>query len=179
MWPIRMSFPLCRIGGFDSSRFIFSSTFPANHSEDRMCPVTCTWLELPVRTSTSPEPVVKSMCTGPVTCKVRSNFPSAAAAAGKACAQIRVAMAKAPRAEGKILRSFMVSPESSWIRYTLGNRPVLLRSLYCRTTSSPSFNPLSNSVLAPLEMPMLTATFFLPSLAWVSGTSTDAFLSLS
>src|ERR1700674_5505500 len=50
------------------------------------------------------------------------------------------------------------------------------RRSYCRTTCSPSFNPLSNSVLAPLEMPILTATFFLPSLAWVSGTSTDAFL---
>ena len=44
-----------------------------------MCPVTCTWLELPVRTSTLPEPVVRSMCTGPVTCKVRWNEPSAAA----------------------------------------------------------------------------------------------------
>src|SRR4051794_37652055 len=50
---------------------------------------------------------------------------------------------------------------------------------YCSTTSSPSFRPLSNSVLAPFEIPILTATFFLPSLALVSGTSTEAFLSLS
>ena len=35
----------------------------------RMRPVTCTWLELPVRTSTSPDPVLRSRCTGPVTCR--------------------------------------------------------------------------------------------------------------
>src|SRR6185312_10024958 len=50
---------------------------------------------------------------------------------------------------------------------------------YCSTTWSPSFRPLRSSVLAPLEMPILTAIFFLPSLALVSGISTDAFLSLS
>src|SRR6266852_45938 len=54
-----------------------------------------------------------------------------------------------------------------------------LRPFYCSTTWSPSFSPCSNSVLAPFDIPMLTASFRLPSLAFGSGTSTDAFLSLS
>ncbi len=54
-----------------------------------------------------------------------------------------------------------------------------MAGLYCRTTWSPSLSPLSTSVLAPFEIPILTATLFLPSLPFGSGTSTDAFLSLS
>ena len=60
-----------------------------------MRPVTCTWLELPVRTSTLPEPVVKSRCTGPVTCKARWNEPSPRLLAGKAEKQIKPAIGHA------------------------------------------------------------------------------------
>ena len=49
----------------------------------------------------------------------------------------------------------------------------------CRTTCSLSFRPESTSVFTPFEMPMLTAIFFMPSLALGLGMSTDAFLSLS
>lgn len=50
---------------------------------------------------------------------------------------------------------------------------------YCRTTLSSFFKPLSNSVFAPLEMPTVTGSLRLPSLPLGSGTSTEAFLSLS
>src|SRR6266446_1081691 len=116
MWPIRMSLPLCWIGGFASSRLIFSSTLAPNHSDARMCPVTWTWLELPVRTSTLPDPVVNSRCTGPLTCKARWNEPSDAAAAGRArrqtkTATVRLATAQAESIKGITFRRFMASPE--------------------------------------------------------------------
>src|ERR1700730_8922097 len=110
MWPMRMSLPLCWMGGFASNRFTFSWAFPPNHSVALMCPVTFTWLELPLRTSTLPAPVVKSRCTGPVACKVRWNEPSTEAAAGNG-RQTRAAIAQAPRMEGVIFRGFMISPE--------------------------------------------------------------------
>src|SRR6185503_13332836 len=50
---------------------------------------------------------------------------------------------------------------------------------YCRMTWSPWFSPFRTSVLAPFEIPMLMATFFLPSLPFGSGTSTEALRSLS
>src|SRR3977135_361623 len=113
MWPIRMSLPLCWIGGFLSSRLIFSSTLAPNHSDARMCPVTWTWLELPVRTSTLPDPVVNSRCTGPLTCKARWNEPSDAAAAGRArrqtkTATVRLATVQAESIKGTTFRRFMV-----------------------------------------------------------------------
>src|SRR5689334_7606256 len=56
---------------------------------------------------------------------------------------------------------------------------LLQQRAYCRTTWSPSLRPLRSSVLAPLEIPMFTAIFFLPSLALGFGISTYDFLSLS
>src|SRR5882757_8223404 len=51
---------------------------------------------------------------------------------------------------------------------------------YCNTTWSFSLSELStSSVLAPLEIPILTATLRLPSLPFGSGTSTEACFSLS
>src|SRR5215472_8357086 len=49
----------------------------------------------------------------------------------------------------------------------------------CSTTWSLSFSPDSTSVLAPFEMPMVSATLRFPSFAFASGTSVEAFLSLS
>jgi hypothetical protein len=87
-----------------------------------MRPVTCTCPGEPVRTSTLPEPVLSSMCTGPVTCKERWNEPSAADAAGSAGRQIRIktvalamnqlGMEPAESGEGTTFLRFMVSPES-------------------------------------------------------------------
>lgn len=50
---------------------------------------------------------------------------------------------------------------------------------YCRMTFCPSFNPLTNSVLTPLEIPNFAATLRRPFSAWGSGTSREVFRSLS
>src|ERR1700674_3753688 len=81
MCPIRMSLPLCWMGGLASIRLTRSSASPPNQFVTLMRPVTCTSDELPVRTLTLPEPVVRSRLTGPVTCRVRWNEPSDEAAA--------------------------------------------------------------------------------------------------
>src|SRR5208337_4017082 len=49
----------------------------------------------------------------------------------------------------------------------------------CSTTWSPSFSPLRISVTEPLDSPTFTATLRVPSFLLLSGTSTEAFLSLS
>src|SRR6185437_6098585 len=120
MRPMRISLPFRWMGGLASIRLIFSPAFPLNHSPARMRPVTCTCPGEPVRTSTLPEPVLSSMCTGPVTCKERWNEPSAAAAAGKAGRQIitaratratnQLGMEPAESTEETTFRRFMVSP---------------------------------------------------------------------
>src|SRR5579864_3494068 len=70
------------MGGFASIRFTRSSASPPNQFVTLMRPVTCTSDELPVRTFTLPDPVLRSRLTGPVTCRVRWNEPSDEAAAG-------------------------------------------------------------------------------------------------
>src|SRR6266498_1498828 len=50
---------------------------------------------------------------------------------------------------------------------------------YWRMTWSSLLRPFNTSVLAPLEIPMLIATFRFPSLPLASGTSTEALRSLS
>src|ERR1700676_2811135 len=80
-WPIRISLPLCWMGGLASMRLMRSSASPPNQFVLLMCPVTCTSAELPVRTFTLPDPVLRSRLTGPVTGRVRWNEPSDEAAA--------------------------------------------------------------------------------------------------
>src|ERR1700733_14195163 len=87
MWPMRMSLPLCWIGGLASMRLILASTSPLSpnqFTEARIRAVTRIRLEEPGRMSIPPEPVVMSRLTAPVTLKDRSKDPSSTAAAGSA-----------------------------------------------------------------------------------------------
>src|SRR5439155_17569619 len=100
--------------------------------------------------------------------------------AGLCSGEIKFAFTARPRSAGSggvalALRSLVVR----LAQVGAEREKLFLPNGYCRTTLSPSFKPPSNSVLAPLEMPTCTGTFLLPSFALGSGTSTDAFLSLS
>src|SRR5579864_2403655 len=77
------------MGGFASIRFTRSSASPPNQFVTLMCPVTCISDELPVRTFTLPDPVLRSRLTGPVTGSVRWKEPSDEAAAGNPAAAVR------------------------------------------------------------------------------------------
>src|SRR5579862_6394471 len=87
------------MGGLASIRLIRSSALPENKLEALMRAVIFTSAELPVRTFTLPDPVLRSTFTGPVTCKVRWNDPSAEAAAGEECRQIITTRLKAASME--------------------------------------------------------------------------------
>src|SRR5271165_4148749 len=106
MWPMRMSLPLCWMGGLLSNLRTRCSA-SSIQSLERMCPRTRTSLELPVRTVMDPEPVSICKFTAPLTCKVRSKLPSAAKAgsastkAGNARAILRTKFGR------RILSSFV------------------------------------------------------------------------
>src|SRR5579862_5155075 len=147
----------------------------------------------PLCTLMLPEPETISRSTAPETCNVRSKVPVSEAWSGS------VTTAANSPATARSLRDFILfllkgQPKFSLVHVkTQGPPPVcahcaradhgmtvaFVRCHYCNTTCSPSFNPLSSSVLEPLEMPTVTAIFFLPSLAAESGISTDALRSLS
>src|SRR5712692_2583187 len=76
---MRMVLPCCSMGGFASSRRIFSAAeIPVQESWARILATTWTLPLPPARTVMFPEPVVTSRSTGPETCRVRSKLPVSA-----------------------------------------------------------------------------------------------------